>query len=81
MTAIEKMTDMTVCPQEENQDSVNMIRETMRMTAAIRKTVTMKSTGGKEVGDIPKDLFKKLNMMLSSNTSSATVLPTYIEKQ
>ena len=51
------------------------------MTAAIRKTVTMKSTGGKEVGDIPKDLFKKLNMMLSSNTSSATVLPTYIEKQ
>lgn len=81
MTAIEKMTDMAVCPQEENQDSVNMIRETMRMTAAIRKTVTMKSTGGKEVGDIPKDLFKKLNMMLSSNTSSAMVLPTYIEKQ
>ncbi len=38
MTAIEKMTDMVVNP-EQKSDTSNLIRETLRMSSAIRNTL------------------------------------------
>lgn len=71
MTAIEKVTDLLVCGQEDGE-SQNMIRETIRMTTAIRKTVNAK---GEKTGDVPKDLLKKLKLTIDSNCSIATVIP------
>ena len=44
------MTDGAVCGREESGESVNMIRETLRMTTAIRKTVNVKNLESIEKG-------------------------------
>ncbi len=82
MTAIEKMTNLIVCGQEEGGDSQNMIRETIRMTTAIRKTVNFKGdklvmgNGMGNSSDVPKDLMKKLRLCIEHNCHSTTVIPT-----
>ncbi len=80
MTAIEKMTDFSVCPQQEANDSQNLIRETIRMSTAIRKTINFKvekkDTLGQNNNDISKDFLKKLKITLDSKAVSATVCPT-----
>ena len=43
------MTDASVCGNEDTSESVNMIRETLRMTTAIRKTVNLKNNNEKIV--------------------------------
>lgn len=75
MTAIEKMTDYTLCGAEDNgaMESQNMIRETLRMSTAIRKTVK----GDKMVPDVPKDLMKRLKLIIDSNCTNAMILPSF----
>ena len=72
MTAIEKVTDLLVCGRDESESQI-MIRETIRMTTAIRKTVNVK---GDKIGEVPKDLMKKLKLVIDSNCSIATVIPS-----
>lgn len=50
-----------------------MIRETIRMTTAIRNTVNMK---GEKTAQVPKDLMKRLKIAIDSNCSIATVIPS-----
>lgn len=56
-----------------------MIRETLRMTTAIRKTVNLKNNEKLCHGDsseVPKDLMKRLKIVIDSNTHCSIVLPT-----
>lgn len=58
-----------------------MIRETLRMTTAIRNTVSMKN-GEKSLNvnennkDVPKDLMKRLKLVVDSNAYQSIIIPT-----
>jgi len=58
-----------------------MIRETLRMTTAIRNTVSLKN-GEKSLNisennkDVPKDLMKRLKLVVDSNAYQSIIIPT-----
>lgn len=63
MTAIEKMTELTANPAA--QDSQNLIRETLRMSTAVRQSNLIprkSSVSQQQVPELPNNILKRLKL-------------------
>lgn len=60
MTAIEKMTELIANPAA--QDSQNLIRETLRMSNAVRQSslIPRKSVSQQQAPELPNNILKRL---------------------